>query len=61
MSRNFVGHTIFDDVTTFFRRRVIAVNVDNEENREKNRGRGVVIENGSMSVLYDSGKLVPIQ
>ena len=61
VSRIFVGHTIFDDVTTFFRRRVIAVNVDNEENREKNRGRGVVIENGSMSVLYDSGKLVPIQ
>ncbi|MDE5611487.1 MAG: metallophosphoesterase [Odoribacter sp.] len=61
VSRIIVGHTIFDDITTFYRRRVIAVNVDNEENREKDRGRGIVIENGGISVLYDSGKLVPIQ
>lgn len=60
VSRIIVGHTVFDDITTFYRQRVIAVNVDNKENREKNRGRGIVIENGVISVLYDSGKLVPI-
>lgn len=61
VSRIIVGHTIFDDITTFYRRKVIAVNVDNKENREKHRGRGIMIENGTVSVLYDSGKLVPIQ
>lgn len=60
VSRIIVGHTIFDDITTFYRRKVIAVNVDNKENREKRRGRGIMIENGTVSVLYDSGKLVPI-
>ncbi len=60
VSRIIVGHTIFDDITTFYHQKVIAVNVDNKENREKKRGRGIIIENGIISVLYDSGKLVPI-
>jgi len=40
---------------------VIAVNVDNQENKEKERGRGVMIEkDGSMFVVYDSGKQEPL-
>ena len=61
MNRIFVGHTIFDDITTFYHYKVIAVNVDNQENKEKERGRGVMIEkDGSMFVVYDSGKQEPL-
>ena len=60
-NRIFVGHTIFDDITTFYHYKVIAVNVDNQENKEKERGRGVMIEkDGSMFVVYDSGKQEPL-
>ena len=62
VKRVIVGHTIFDDVTTFYNKRVIAVNVDNAKNRKKGRGRGILIDKENMSVLYDSGKqkaLVP--
>ena len=61
VNRIFVGHTIFDDITTFYHYKVIAVNVDNQENKEKERGRGVMIEkDGSMFVVYDSGKQEPL-
>lgn len=56
VKRIFVGHTIFDDILTFYGFRVIAVNVDNEENREEKRGRGVLIEGDQLYVIYDSGK-----
>lgn len=58
--RIFVGHTIFDDITTFYNKRVVAVNVDNKENWEKKRGRGVLLEGDSVFVIYDSGKLEKI-
>lgn len=61
VKRIFVGHTIFDDILTFYHYRVIAVNVDNEENRESNSGRGVLIEGDRLSVIYDSGKKEPIE
>lgn len=54
--RLFVGHTIFDDITTFYKYKVVAVNVDNKENMEKKRGRGVLVEDGQMYVIFDSGK-----
>lgn len=54
--RLFVGHTIFDDITTFYKYRVVAVNVDNKKNMEKKRGRGVLVEDGQMYVIFDSGK-----
>ena len=61
VNRIFVGHTIFDDITTFYHYKVIAVNVDNQENKETERGRGVMIEkDGSMFVVYDSGKQEPL-
>ena len=54
--RLFVGHTIFDDITTFYKYRVVAVNVDNKENMKKKRGRGVLVEDNKMYVVFDSGK-----
>lgn len=39
-----VGHTIFKDISTFYNGKVIGVNVDNKENREKKRGRAMLIE-----------------
>lgn len=54
-------NTYFDDITTFCHYKVIAVNVDNQENREKERGRGVMIgKDGSLFVVYDSGKQEPL-
>lgn len=54
--RLFVGHTIFDDISTFYKYRVVAVNVDNKKNMEKKRGRGVLVEDNRMYVIFDSGK-----
>lgn len=61
VSRVFVGHTIFDTITTFYQYKVIAMNVDNEENMEKQRGRGIMIKrDGSILVVFDSGKMEPL-
>lgn len=57
VNRIFLGHTIFDDITTFYRQRVVAINVKNHENREKGLGRGVLIEKDKVSVVYDSGNI----
>lgn len=61
VKRIFVGHTIFDDILTFYHYRVIAVNVDNKENCLNNGGRGVLIEGDRLSVIYDSGDKKPIE
>lgn len=61
--RVIVGHTIFKDITTRYDGRVITVNVDNKENREKGRGRGILIEPKKISVTGDKGimkKLLPL-
>ena len=55
--RVIVGHTIFEDISTFYDQRVIAVNVDNAENREKGKGRGILIEKDSIYVVGDQGIL----
>lgn len=54
--RIFVGHTIFDDVTSFFKKKVIAVNVDNQKNKEKGLGRGILMQGGELYVIYDKGE-----
>lgn len=54
--RIYVGHTIFNEVTTFYKRRVVAVNVDNKDNRKEGRSRGVLIKNDSVFTIFDSGK-----
>lgn len=57
VQRILVGHTIFDDITTFFKGKVIGVNVDNEKNREHKRGRALLIEPNGCFVVGDKGKL----
>lgn len=53
--RVIVGHTIFDSVSTFYGGRVIGVNVDNEENREARRSRGVLITVDGIYTVGDEG------
>lgn len=48
-------NTIFDDISTFYDRKVIDVNVDNKKNREAKKGRAVLIENGIYYVVGDEG------
>lgn len=55
--RIFVGHTIFKEVSSFYDGKVIGVNVDNEENKEEKRSRGLLIEKGRLYVIGDHGKL----
>lgn len=57
VSRMIVGHTIFKDISTFYDGRVIGVNVDNKKNREKGRGRGILVEKGAYYVVGDKGKM----
>ena len=52
-----VGHTIFKDISTFYDGKVIGVNVDNEKNREKERGRALLIDKGVYYVVGDKGIL----
>ena len=52
-----VGHTIIDDVSSFYDGRVIGVNVDNEKNRRKGLGRALFIEHGHYYVAGDKGIL----
>lgn len=56
VDRIFVGHTIFDNVTSFYGKKVVAVNVDNKKNREKGRTRGMMIQNGQLYWVYDKGE-----
>lgn len=57
VERIIVGHTIFEDVSSFYQGKVIGVNVDNEENREKKRGRALLIEGNKLFVVGDKGVL----
>lgn len=57
VDRVIVGHTIFDDITSFYDGQVIGVNVDNQENREQGKGRAILIENGEIFVVGDKGIL----
>ena len=50
-----VGHTIFKDISSFYDGKVIGVNVDNEENKKKKRGRALLIDNGNYYVVGDKG------
>lgn len=55
VSRIFVGHTIFPNVKSFYRKKVVAVNVDNQRNHDKNLSRGVLLEDGSAFQIGDNG------
>lgn len=52
-----VGHTIFKDISAFYGGKVIGVNVDNEENRKKKRGRALLIDRNTYFVVGDKGKM----
>ncbi|MCC8144940.1 MAG: metallophosphatase [Bacteroidales bacterium] len=54
--RIIVGHTIFGDITTFFNGKVVAVNVNNLKNREANKGRGILIQDGKIYIIYGDGR-----
>ena len=45
------------DISTFYNGKVIDVNVDNKENRNKRRGRAVLIEGNTYYVVGDNGKM----
>lgn len=53
VSRILVGHTIFDEVSTFYKGKVIAVNVSNQKNREAGRSRAAFITRAGVFKVYD--------
>ncbi len=60
VDRVIVGHTIFDDISSFYDNQVIAVNVDNQKNRDEKKGRAILIENGTVYVVGDEGIMHPL-
>ena len=52
-----VGHTMFRDIRCSNKGRVIYVNVDNRRNRDKGRGRALLIDHGRYFVVGDKGVL----
>ena len=50
-----VGHTIFEDVSSFHDGSVICVNVDNRKNRDKGRGRALLIDHNRYFIVGDKG------
>ena len=55
VSRIIIGHSIFPDITEFYKGRVIDVNVNNEKNRDEGRGRGLLIKKGKTYIVGDHG------
>lgn len=55
VDRIYVGHTIFKDIKRFYKGKVIAVNVDNLENYNHQRGRAVLIDEDKVYVVGDKG------
>ncbi len=55
VDRIYVGHTIFKDIKRFYNGRVIAVNVDNQKNHDRQRGRAVLIADDKVFVVGDKG------
>lgn len=53
--RIIVGHTIFEDVSTFYDKRVVDVNVNNAKNHEMGLGRGLLIEGKKYMIVGDEG------
>ena len=55
VDRIYVGHTIFKDIKKFYKGKVVAVNVDNLENYNHQRGRAVLIDEDKVYVVGDKG------
>ena len=60
VDRVIVGHTIFNEVTSFHQGKVIGVNVDNDKNRKHHRTRALLVEGGETWLVGDKGKMVKI-
>ena len=56
ITRIIVGHTIFDDITTFFNGKVIAINVNNLKNWKNDKGRGILIKDDKTYITYGDGR-----
>ena len=61
VDRVIVGHTIFDDITSFYDGRVIAVNVDNKKNHKHGRGRAILIEADKITICSDDKRLTELR
>ena len=57
VKRIIVGHTIFSEVSFFYKGKVVAVKVNTTENKARKSSRGVLIENGEVFVIGDEGKI----
>lgn len=55
VDRIIVGHTIFDSIEKKHTGKVITVNVDNNENMEKQRPRALLIEGKKFTTITDEG------
>ena len=56
VDRVIVGHTVFPEVTSLHGGKVVAVNVDNKENRKHHRTRALLIEGETLFFVDDEGK-----
>lgn len=55
VDRIFVGHSMFKDVTSYYKGKVIDVNVNNQENYDHHRGRAALIADDKVFVVGDKG------
>lgn len=55
VNRIIVGHTIFKQPRTFYRGRVIGINVNNRENQQKKRSRALLITRQCYYTVGDEG------
>ncbi len=56
VKRIYVGHTIFGEVSSFYNGKVIAVNVNNNKNKNSGLNRGVLIKKNEVFLIYDDSQ-----
>lgn len=62
VKRIYVGHTIFDEVSTFYNTKVIGVNVNNQKNMDKGLSRGILVKKGKRYIIFDDPqKLIELE
>jgi len=60
-SRIFVGHSIFKRIHSFYKGKVVDVDVDAKLNRDAGRDRAVLLDGPKEYVIRDSGKKHPLR
>ena len=53
VERVIVGHTIFPEITGFFNKRVVAVNLNNKKNREREASRALLLYKNKLWIVSD--------